>query len=375
MAPTRSGETRVNAPTSRRGHKVIDSDVHLSTRQGLASVANYLPRAWYERFVAKGMLLATANYLSPRFNLPNGGGGVRADSYPPAGGPGGSDLDFMTSQFLDGWAVDIAVASCLDVGVLAAGLAGPDESIVLCRAFNDYMLDEFAHRDHRIRLVITATPQDPPAAAAEIRRLGADATVCGVFLPLMNVMLGNRVYDPIFAAAQEFNLPIFIHVTNDFASLGLPVAAGGHLENFTERRVLFSQIAQSSVSSLVFTGALERFPDLNFAFVEYGFSWLLPLLWRMDSTWSATRIEVPWVKKWPSEYVHERMRFATQPVDEPRAPTDLARLIEMLGDDVLIFSSDYPHWDNDDPDKVLQSLPIATRERMYWTNPAAFWRL
>jgi predicted TIM-barrel fold metal-dependent hydrolase len=139
---------------------------------------------------------------------------------------------------------------------------------------------------------------------------------------------------------------------------------------------MLPQIGQSNVVSLVFEGVFERFPDLKVAFVEYGFSWLLPLLWRMDREWKNFRYDTPWVKRPPAEYVREHLRFATQPMDEPDKVEDLWKLLELLGgEELLMFSSDYPHYDNDNPRVTLAKLPEGTRERVAGENAFAFFGL
>jgi predicted TIM-barrel fold metal-dependent hydrolase len=84
---------------------------------------------------------------------------------------------------------------------------------------------------------------------------------------------------------------------------------------------------------------------------------------------------VPWVKKSPVEYVHEHIRFSTQPIDEPRDPKDLDKLIEIMGYDQLCFSTDYPHWDNDMPGQSLRGLPSAERQKIFWNNAYTTFRM
>src|SRR3546814_9467009 len=64
----------------------------------------------------------------------------------------------------------------------------------------------------------------------------------------------------------------------------------------------------------------------------YGFGWILLLFWRMDKAWRGVRFDTAWVNRSPIDYVRERVRFATQPLDEPQNPQDLYRMIDMLGD-------------------------------------------
>jgi predicted TIM-barrel fold metal-dependent hydrolase len=102
----------------------------------------------------------------------------------------------------------------------------------------------------------------------------------------------------------------------------------------------------------------ERFPHLQVVSVENGFGWVPSLLWRMDSAWEILRSEVPHVKRPPSEYVQEHFYFATQPVEEPEQRHYFQHLLEQYPHfaDRLVFSSDYPHWDGDAPDRALPLL-------------------
>jgi predicted TIM-barrel fold metal-dependent hydrolase len=78
--------------------------------------------------------------------------------------------------------------------------------------------------------------------------------------------------------------------------------------------------------------------------LESGFSWLPPLLWRLDKEWKGLRREIPWVRTAPSETIRERVRVAVQPVDGPPDPEGLERVLERLGsEELLVYSSDYPH--------------------------------
>jgi predicted TIM-barrel fold metal-dependent hydrolase len=118
----------------------------------------------------------------------------------------------------------------------------------------------------------------------------------------------------------------------------------------------------------VISGTFEKFPKLKVLFAEYGFTWLLPLVWRMDRTWRQLRHETPWVKRSPIDYVHDHIRFTTQPLDEPRDPKDLDTLINLMGADHICFSTDYPHWDNDMPDRSLRTLSPADKQKVFFDN-------
>ncbi len=354
--------------------KVIDCDVHPYVKDGIKSVLPYMPEAWQQRFIRKNALVGT--HSRPlKYEHPNGSVN-RLDARPPCGGVSGSDPHYLVQDLLVKNRIEGAVLNCLQTGSLCSALAGTDESVVLCSAFNDFLIDQWLPVDNRLKLAMSVPSQDPQASAAEIRRVGKHAQIVAVSLPLLNILMGNRYYWPIYEAAQEMQLPILVHVTGpDSVYQGVPMSAGGIPDSYVERYVTLNQAGESSVNSLVFSGTLEKFPRLKFIFVEYGFLWLLPLLWRMDRTWRQLRHEVPWVKKSPVEYVHEQIRFSTQPIDEPRNPKDLDKLIELMGYEQLCFSTDYPHWDNDMPGQSLRGLPAAEREKIFWDNALNLFRI
>lgn len=310
-----------------------------------------------------------------RFLHPNGGVN-RADARPPDNGPAGSDPSFLIKHLIEEQQIDLAVLNCLQGGALCSALAGREESIVLATAFNDFFLEEWVSLDRRLMLAITVPSQDPQAAAAEIRRIGRHSQIAAIALPVINILLGNRYWWPVYEAAQEFGLPILLHVTGPESIYhGVPISAGGIPDGYSERYITLHQAGESSLASLIFGGVFERFPKLKVIFVEYGFLWLLPLLFKMDRVWRELRHDTPWVRKSPIEYVHEHCRFTTQPIDEPQNPRDLDTLIGMLGYDLLCFSTDYPHWDNDMPGMSLRSLPVDVRAKIFYDNASNTLRL
>jgi predicted TIM-barrel fold metal-dependent hydrolase len=94
-------------------------------------------------------------------------------------------------------------------------------------------------------------------------------------------------------------------------------------------------------------------------------------MWRMDSAWSLLKSEVPHLRRAPSEYIREHVYMTTQPVEEPHKPAQFTQLLEHFGDmvDHLLFASDYPHWDSDDPDYAVPSfLPDEVKNKIYAEN-------
>ena len=118
----------------------------------------------------------------------------------------------------------------------------------------------------------------------------------------------------------------------------------------------------------------ERFPRLKVVIVEGGFGWVPALTWRLDKLFERMRGEVPHLKRPPSEYMREHIWFTTQPMEEPDDARHLLDVIEWIGFDRLLFASDYPHWDFDDP-RFAFKTPLTDAERAKIFNANARARL
>ena len=81
------------------------------------------------------------------------------------------------------------------------------------------------------------------------------------------------------------------------------------------------------------------------------------------------RDEVPHVKRPPSEYIREHFWVSTQPMEEAEEPEHVIDAMKWIGFDRILFASDYPHWDFDDPFMALPpSLTEQQRQMIYAGN-------
>jgi predicted TIM-barrel fold metal-dependent hydrolase len=223
--------------------------------------------------------------------------------------------------------------------------------------------------DDRLRYGLVVSPQQPAKAAQEIRDRGKDPRVAAVFVALTTLRMGNPHWFPIYEAALELGLPVATHPgTGEGDYQGAPTYGGSPPELFAERYADVYTVAIPQITSLVMNGVFERYPQLQVLFVEFGFSWVPQHLWRLDKTWREMRVEVPWVRKWPREYVHDHVKFTSQPIPEPADPRELDEMIQRYLVDTLCYSSDYPHWDGDRPGTVLRSLPEETQRKVLSGN-------
>jgi uncharacterized protein len=104
-------------------------------------------------------------------------------------------------------------------------------------------------------------------------------------------------------------------------------------------------------------GVFIKYPKLKAVLIESGVSWLAPYLWRLNKFWRGTRMETPWIDRLPSEIVKDHIRLTTAPFDAPDDPEMLARIIDQLpSEDMLLFASDFPHWQHDGDDMLPNGI-------------------
>jgi predicted TIM-barrel fold metal-dependent hydrolase len=85
---------------------------------------------------------------------------------------------------------------------------------------------------------------------------------------------------------------------------------------------------------------------------------------------------VPFLTDLPSAYLKRNFRFTTQPMESPDNPEHLRKIMDVVGWNSLLFSSDYPHWDQDDPAHAFPlQLTRAERDGIFSGNAAQVYRL
>jgi uncharacterized protein len=355
----------------------VDCDVHPHLPQGLRSLAPYLSKAWRKRmFGGVTEAWATEVYAS-QMTIPkndvyiNPVGSMRRDAFPPDGSVPGSSPALMVEQLLDGCQIDRAILIGGNVFGLGA-IPDPDAAAAIATAYNEWLSDEWLSHDPRFRGALVVAPQDSALAAAEIDRSADRSAVVEILLPLMGTLMGERHYYPIYEAAARHGLPIVLHPNSvDGIYQRATTMAGGVPTYYVEWHAALTQIFQANVSSLVCHGVFERYPALKIVIAEGGVAWLPDVMWRLDKNWEALRDEVPWVKRRPSDYIFDHVRFTTQPFLEPRKREHLMAMLDMVcAERTLMFSSDYPHWDFDNPLQALTILPDDMRERIRGANAA-----
>jgi predicted TIM-barrel fold metal-dependent hydrolase len=266
--------------------------------------------------------------------------------------------------------VEIGVLNCA-YGV--DGLHHPDTAAAMAAALNDWLIAEWLDKEPRLRASLVVPVRVPELAAREIDRVGAHPGFVQVLLPVRSeAPYGNRRYLPIFEAAVRNDLVVSLQFGGAPAN---PPTGAGWPSYYIEEYVGMAQVFQTQILSLIVEGVFDRFGDLRMALVESGWTWLPSLMWRIDKDWKGLRREVPWNTQVPSAYIRDRMRFSLQPMDGPEDPDTLQQIIAQLGsDDLLMFSTDYPHWHFDGPEEALPvGLSPTLRRKILRDNARDFY--
>ncbi|MDF2660966.1 MAG: amidohydrolase 2, partial [Paenibacillus sp.] len=88
------------------------------------------------------------------------------------------------------------------------------------------------------------------------------------------------------------------------------------------------------------------------------------------------RATMPWLKRLPSEYIRDHCYLSTQPIEEPDDPKQLMTIFDMIdAENFLMFSTDYPHWDNDMPTEILKKLRPEHKQKIYYDNAKKLYNL
>ena len=228
--------------------------------------------------------------------------------------------------------------------------ANPELAYATAQAHNRMMVD-FCSVDRRFLgtgYVPLSDFERARATAREAIDLGCKALLIPSKPPRAHSP-SHIAFDPVWAMAQEAGLPIVFHVGGEekldpaYFENGLPRVKDFHggEENFTS--VSYMPIAHSVMSTLaalIFDGVLDRFPRLKFGAIELGASWVPGWMRNMDSAavaFSKNEDRLKNLSARPSEIVRRQVCATPYPHE------DVGWIIANSGEEVCLFSSDYPH--------------------------------
>ena len=340
----------------------IDCDIHPSAPD-MPALLPYMSEYWRDQITNRFIDKTPFTFTSYKPQVPING---RPDWRPQSGRPG-SSLDMIRTQALDAFGSRFAICNVIHG---ALGLFNNDMAATIVSALNDWVAAALLDAEPRLRGSILVLADDPTHAVAEIERLADDKRFVQVLLLVMGDRpLGQRACWPIYHAAERNGLTVCIHAgsTHRQAPTG-----GGWPSYFVDEYVAQSAAFEAVLLSLIAEGVFKKFPDLKVVLAESGVTWMPQFLWRNDKVWRGVRPEVPWIDRVPREIVRDHVRLTLQPFDAPPDATTVSRVIEHLGtDDILLFSTDYPHWHFDGTDVLPEGLPESTVRKLMIDNPLA----
>ncbi len=341
--------------------RVVDSDVHPVPKAG--QILEYLPEPYRSKVISH-KVGSIITYDAPDFAYAFA---MRTDTFGPNGEFPGSDPELAFQQLIMEAGSDIAI---LEPGIKAERL--PEWTQAMCNAHNQWQAEQWLgprpNWHQRWRGSICAAAEDPAGAVREIEKWAGHPYMAQILIRAEpRPAWGDPMYDPVWATAVKHDIPVSCHLSRGFHET-LPMPPVGLPSYNHDFMVTYSLLAANQVMSLVFDGVFDRFPELRIVLVEHAFSWILPLMWRMDAIYEARKSWLD-IKRKPSEYVKDHIKFTTQPFETPEDRTEVTRALEWMEcEKILLFSSDYPHWTFDDPRWLIKHLPPAAREAIMYRN-------
>jgi predicted TIM-barrel fold metal-dependent hydrolase len=251
----------------------------------------------------------------------------------------------------------------------------PDYAAALARAYNDWAADYCKADPQRLKFAAQIAMHDIPSAVAEacraVRELGAVAVI-GTPNPVNGRHLHDDSCEPLWDALEQLDVPIGFHPTGNTA---LKDDAGrryvGHVNFHPIAHAIRNPVElMGAIASMTTGGVLERHPKLRCAFLEGTAGWVYWWLWRLDDQWEkfGPGCERP-ITMLPSEYFKRQCYIALDVDEEPAVD-----VVDKLGADYFVVSSDYPHSDGAFPEAMQQFFGLRlgeeARRKILWDNCA-----
>ena len=255
----------------------------------------------------------------------------------------------------------------------------PEFAMSVCRAWNDWITDFRQLNPKRMLGAALITLHDAELSRKELKRCVEELDMVAVQM-LPNPVNGNHIHDPIFdsiwAEAERLRVPIGFHPAPDIYTEDLFINRFMARPSSTMALALNNPVElMSAISSVIVGGVLARFPKLKMAFLEGNCSWLPWLLWRLDEQWEMFKHREPVILEvLPSEYFKRQCYIGIEAEEAM-----LEFVVDELGDDNIVFSTDYPHDDSSFPYSIETFLDLnlsdTSKRKILWDNCATLYNI
>ena len=223
----------------------------------------------------------------------------------------------------------------------APNFADEEFRLECIRAYNDFQIDEWADPYPGRFITLAQVPLwDVEKAKAELwrnKKRGIHG-ICFAFPQQFKYPhIADRYWDPFWEAAVEADLPVNLHIGSG-GSQGMP-AFEGHpaMLSLADGSVKIISANIQVMSTIVFSGILERFPQLKMVSAESGLGWVPYMLETADHQWERQQLWRLGMSAKPSEYFHRQcyVQFWYEVVG--------LKMREHIGLDNIMWESDFPH--------------------------------
>jgi predicted TIM-barrel fold metal-dependent hydrolase len=240
----------------------------------------------------------------------------------------------IKDQDLDGVQAEVIYTS---MGMPLYGLDDTALRTACFRAYNDWAVEYCSHNPRRLLPLGLVTLEDISAGVQELQRI-AKKGMRGAMIwaePPSDRPYSHADYDPFWAAAQDLNMPLSLHILTGRKGTGVDFFK----DNIALQVATLHHEVERSLAVFVLGGVLERFPKLTIVSAENDVAWVPYFMWRMDFAYGRVGALSSSVKLSlkPSEYV-KRQIYASF-INEPIFLDGLQRYAA----DHAMWSSDYPH--------------------------------
>ena len=297
------------------------------------------------------------------------------------GRPGMTDpAERLKDMDLEG--IDVAVIFGTQIALTVNGLMDKGLAGAICHAVNEWMLEYCSADPRRLRAVGLIPCQDPPEAVRELRYLaGHGATTAMLPTNVYGRNMGDPMFDPIYAAAQDLGMPLSVHPQTGHDGVpGVSGVMGAGSRRFYKyvyvHMTAFPFELMIAMMHMLGEGVFDRFPRLKVAYMEGGAGWLPFWMERLDEHVEKLAPQMPELGRPPSEIIRSDRVVLSCESEE----TGLDRVLDASGPDTVLYASDYCHWDCHFPYSVRDlvsggDLSFAQKERVLSGNAAAFFDL
>ncbi len=260
---------------------------------------------------------------------------------------------------MDSEGIDVAVLFGGGLGGSIPALEDAGFAAALASARNTWVAEYCSENSKRLKGVAVLPQQDISAAVRELNRAVTELGFAGVsLLPnLRGRHMADPYFFPIYQGAERLNVPICVHMF--LGRYGSEATGTMRFDRFFYSHLFGHPFEQTIALAVVLgEGLLDRFPKLRFVFLEAGCGWLPYWLYRLDEHQEVLGAQVPALKERPSKLLERGQLYFSCEADE----TELPHVVEAVGDDWIVFASDYSHFDSRFPGAskpILENLKLS----------------